>query len=469
MKQAALSRSVRRISLGRSSWPRIGGCWAISAGTLVLASLAGCLSREAAEPFRSEFEFTSQGNIDWPQRTTEDLDEKIRNTPRRVPRLVLDGSVPESEIDPDWLRAARRAEGRIFYMRKYGQGVIRRVRYADEVFTRFVSYSPLSDRPVDTRVPRLVERSRDSLEKFLNENAKGLKPADEKVLSLLYEGTQIRLSEPKREALKDGRPVGLIVHMAGLGSVEYEQPVLDELLTRGWAVLRVATPSVWWYEAKPYQIDREADITPTARKIARTIDDLVAEPAYAAEAALAYLARERPSIPQSPLVMVGCSAGALAAPAVVARLSGRFDAAVLVGGGANLLKLSQMSDLTDGGIRLIWTDPMGSAAHRNQLYEEYLAASSLDPFQTAVAMRGMPVLMVQAALDSTVPSSGGELLWECLGRPERWTFAGGHRLMFWRLQDHAVPIADWVGKNAGATRKIPLTSVGAAGDSKTPG
>lgn len=430
--------------------------------------MGGCLATEGPDPYRMEFERTSQDTIRWPERKTDDLDQRIKNTPRRIPRLVLDGTVPESEIDPDWLRAARRADGRIVYQRKFGQGIIRRVRYADRVFTRFVSYSTLEDRPVDTRIPKLVQRSRESLQKFLESNATGLKPNDEKTLTLLYEGTQIQLAEPKPEALRNGKSAGLIVHIAGLGSIEYEQPLLDELRERGWTVLRIETPSVWWYESPPYRIDRESDITPTAHRLAMVIDDLVAETAYAAEAALEYLARERPAISQSPMVMVGCSAGSLASPAVVARLPGKFDAAVLVSGGANLLKLSQMSDLTDGGIQLVWTDPVGNAAQRNHLYDEFLAASQLDPFRTSIAMRSMPVLMVQAAFDTTVQASGGDLLWECLGRPERWTFPGGHRMLFWRLHDHVKPIAEWVDKHAKVIRKVPVSAAAGTGG-KTPG
>jgi hypothetical protein len=122
----------------------------------------------------------------------------------------------------------------------------------------------------------------------------------------------------------------------------------------------------------------------------------------------------------------------------------RFSAAVFVGAGANLLKLSQTSDLTDAGIRLLWENDTGNAADRHRLYDTYLTASHLDPYHTARTMTGKPVLVVQAAFDSTVSAAGGELLWERLERPERWVFTGGHRLLFWRLKDQSVPIADWI-------------------------
>lgn len=403
----------------------------------------GCVARISGEPDRLEhFAAYRLPPEAWPERDTDKLDEIVRETPERITHLVLDGTVPRSEISPDLLRAAERPQARITYNKRFGVGIIRAIRFRDQMPSlRFVSYSKLDDRPTDQRAPRFLERTRKWLERYLKENVPGVKPTDEKTLALVYEGTQIRLREPEHR-----RPIGLVIHMAGLGSVEYEQPVIDELLARGWAVVRIATPSVWWYESKPVVIKTAADIEPTGERLARTIDDLVAEPAYAAEAALEYLAERRPDIPQKPLVMVGCSAGALASPAVVARMPEKFAAVVLVGAGANLLKLSQTSDLTDGGIRLMWADGVGNVSERARLYDTYLMNSHLDPYHTARTMTDKPVLVVQAALDSTVSAAGGELLWERLERPERWIFTGGHRLLFWRLKDQAKPIADWIDK-----------------------
>ncbi len=385
----------------------------------------------------------------WPPRLTENLDQVIKSTPRAITGLELDGTVPEDEIDPDILWASKRPLARIS-SRKYGVGIIRWIEGRFGRGARFVSFSPMADRPTDQRVPYPVERTRRFYEAYAKENGppQGLRITDEKTLALITEGTQIRLRTPGRGA--DGspapKPVGLIVHMAGLGSIEYEQPLLDELEKRGWAVLRIMTPSVWWFEGKPIRVETAADIVPTAERLARTIDDLVAESAYAAEAALEYYGRRNPEVPQTPLVMIGCSAGALAAPAVVARMPDRFTSVVLIGPGANLLKLSQTSDLTNGGIKIEWPwqDDGGNGWERQRLYDAYLAASRLDPYHAARTMLDKPVLLVDAALDTTVPVSGAELLWERLERPERWTLAGGHRLLFWRLKHHAAAIAGWI-------------------------
>src|SRR5690606_31816080 len=66
---------------------------------------------------------------------------------------------------------------------------------------------------------------------------------------------------------------------------------------------------------------------------------------YAAHAALRWLEEERPELRGTPLVLVGCSAGAVATPALALRLGDRVSAAVLVGGGANLPRLVLTSPL----------------------------------------------------------------------------------------------------------------------------
>jgi hypothetical protein len=56
----------------------------------------------------------------------------------------------------------------------------------------------------------------------------------------------------------------------------------------------------------------------------------------------------------------------------------------------------------------------------------------------------MPVLQLHARFDNWVPSEGGELLWEALGRPERWDARLGHLSMFFVLPWKAADIADWL-------------------------
>ena len=298
---------------------------------------------------------------------------------------------------------------------------------------RFYSRSTRADCPIDPHMVDAAERQVRSWIKRLAKLDSGLKPVDPDVLRILSDGTAIRIIGP----LQDVPTRGTIVYMSGLGSGKYEQPLIEELGRRGWWIVKIATPRVWWYESQPWYIGSRADIPNVAQKLAGVLDDLVAEPAYAAEAALDYLAEHHPEVPQSPLIMMGCSAGALVSPAIVARMPDRFDAAVLVGGGANLLEISQKSDLTDAGIRFAWPDDQPRGAWREELFREYLKFSKLDPYHTARFLRDKPVLMLQANLDITVPAENGWLLWQRLGRPDRYTHIGEHRTLFLTLGEQS--------------------------------
>lgn len=261
---------------------------------------------------------------------------------------------------------------------------------------------------------------------------------DEKQLwSVNLRGTWMRLDEPADRPAK-----GLVVHLTSYGGYRFEKPVLEELVSRGWAVLWVDSSTVKPDTTK-VNVDSE-NLEGAATRLARNISDRVAEIAYAVEGGLEYLAKERPDIPQTPLVLMGYSAGALAAPTVAALLPDRFEAAVLVGGGADLLDISQRSALTDGGLKLNWINGTPSEADRRRLGELYLQNCPLDPYWTAQSLRGKPVLLLHAVLDRIVPASNGDLLYQQLGRPERVNFLLGHELLFFRLSAHSRMMADWV-------------------------
>lgn len=410
---------------------------ALAAAALI--GLGGCVSRETGSSSRLEAaESVRLPDDAWPKRRTDHLDEVVRG-------------------GRGLIRLPGGAQIRVGSTGRYGQGIIRKARESMRWnTTRFTSFSMLADRPFNEQTDRMIERFRDW-------NQCELTPEDEQTLRSVFEGTRIRVIDP---AGGDTRSRGVILHLQGLGTLEYEQPILDELTRRGWTIVRLVSPGVWWNESSPITIASRSDIEPVAQRLARVIDDMVAEPAYAAEAVLEYLAQTRPNLSTSPLVVLGCSAGALSTPAVVARVADQVTAAVLIGGGANLLELSQRSDLTDGGIRVSWPGDLGTAGDRHRLYAAYLRASRLDPYHTARTMVDKPVLLVQAALDSTVQASGGDLLWERLEQPDRWVFSGGHRLLFWRLGDQAVPIADWIEQ---AVKTPPRIAARTAAESSAQG
>jgi len=451
---------------------------------------------------RSEFDFARAEYVapipeeEWPARKTEELERIAAETPKLVFRYVLDGTKTEQELEPHFRESLKRTDARIPYSKAFGKGIIRVVRGGSgrargqtvpieratsdgtsnntqpdqpaqagstdfvlrDFFSsvRFVSFSPVADRPADNRYESFLEVSSAAQNKFFKERAAGIRVNDRERLLVLAEGTRLRLIEPPAGVAAQG----MLVHISGLGSIQFEEPLLKELLSRGWCILRVATPRIWWYESLSYKMESWEDVETNAVKLATAFDDLLAESAYAAEAGLDWLAAERPDLPQTPLAILGCSAGGLIAPAVVARMPDRFDACVLIGAGANLLKVSQMSDLTDGGVKLEWKDGIKNLAFRERLFKRYLELSKLDPYHTARFMRDKPVLFVHAEFDSTVPADCCLDLYNQLGRPDRMTSFVGHRLLFWTLPRQSQRISDWLDK--AVDRRMAL--MGAAED-----
>jgi pimeloyl-ACP methyl ester carboxylesterase len=433
---------------------------ALAAASLCLCALSGCTTFQPADPTRARAQppaFPLAAD-DWPARKTDGLEALCEFTPKAIYTLVSDGT-PLDEKLPDYIRSAvDRPAARILYCGVRGPGLLRvfqsgRPTPARTSGTmRFVSYSTRTDLPKDPRITKYAERQVQELAARLKAETPGVKPADPAILAMLTEGTAVRIVEPTGKT-----PIrGTIVYMSGLGSIPYEQAIADELSARGWWLVRIATPRVWWYESKPWYIGSRADVPRVAQQLAGVLDDLVAEPAYAAQAALDYLAENRPEIPQSPLAIVGFSAGSLAAPAIVARTPDRFDAAVLIGAGANLLEISQKSDLTDGGIRLAWPDNQPRGEWRKELFRDYLEYSKLDPYHTAQFLRDKPVLTILANLDLTVPADNGWLLWDRLGRPDRYMHVGEHRTLFLTLHTQANRIADWLEHATDHPRHPPV-------------
>jgi len=148
-----------------------------------------------------------------------------------------------------------------------------------------------------------------------------------------------------------------------------------------------------------------------------------------------------------PLVLIGFSAGALSAPAVSARLAADgfpANAAVLVGGGADLSTILRETELVGSSIPIQCGDKPVSGRVWKALNEAYQGHTRLDPLKTAPLMAEMPVLQVHAAWDSVVPAKTGRRLYELLGRPDRIDYSLGHVSMFYKLPGVRARIADWV-------------------------
>lgn len=196
-----------------------------------------------------------------------------------------------------------------------------------------------------------------------------------------------------------------------------------------------------------FQVCQEDQVEPVATAIAAAVDDLIAEHAYAAEAALEVVRAQFPQLAQKPVAVIGFSAGALIAPAAAARLGEAVQAVVLIGGGANLLEIAATGEFSDGGLRVRCEDDETPAPLMDLLNQAYLARSRLDPYHAAAQLRGTPVLLVRATFDEWVPASTGRLLRERLGEPDQLVHLGGHRTLFYFLPSQAGRIADWLQEN----------------------
>lgn len=273
----------------------------------------------------------------------------------------------------------------------------------------------------------------------------------------------------------DWPPKGIALVKHGLGGLEYTQPIADELLRRGWLVIESEGLS-WGFERVERSLeeeDREArgpvneraqgsggGPARSTKPKAMSVDEastafaqgaqLFADIAYSWEAALAFVETRCPLVAGKPVVYVGISFGGIVGPTVVARLGDRVKATVLAGAGANLMGIANESDIE--GLDLVMTASDGKrimpgSENYRAISEMYLEKAAWDSYNTAPFLLGRPVLLVQGRSDTTVPSRYGDVLWERLGRPERWSAWYGHPLLIYFIGDHRKEIADWLERH----------------------
>ncbi|MBI4880413.1 MAG: hypothetical protein HY812_12260 [Planctomycetes bacterium] len=334
----------------------------------------------------------------WPERRTEDLEEIAAAMPRviREPSGVAGGPGPRVEL-----------------VLPFGRGLILALRPADRE-----GAGPRAGEPPELHFLSYLPDPR---------------PAEE----LAAADSALVFVEPRER-----EPRGLVVSLEGPCFPEDGEEVIDELLERGFAVLRVGVPCLV-RQPLHLAIRGEEDLDGAALAAAAAIDDQLAERAYAVEAMLGFLAVRRPDLPLAPLVLMGCGLGAAAAPAVAARLDGAVDAAVLVGGGANLFEVSQEGEgvggvETDAG----WAGLSGK--EQSWLSELYLAESRLDPYHTSRFLGRTPVLLFHARLDEVMPAWSGELLHRRLNQPDWIRVLGDHEDLLEEWVERAAWVADWI-------------------------
>ncbi len=261
--------------------------------------------------------------------------------------------------------------------------------------------------------------------------------------ALRIQRTWFTFAEPK-----GAKPRGLAILMPGMFATPRDIGDRAErgLLMRGWAVLRMLSPPSRMSEHTVYQVPLDHDRTAVMEQIAFDMDTRVAEAAYAVKAMADHVVRGSSSLPGAPRIIIGMSGSAIALPTIVAYEPKAYDAAVLVAGGANSFSIARRSSYRE------WIDAIGFEYTPRQpttdelatLDAEYLEYSKLDGYHTAEAMADIPALMIHGATDTAVPADTGELLWERLGKGERWVMPVGHELVFAALPVRMVAMLDWL-------------------------
>ncbi|RNC81284.1 MAG: alpha/beta hydrolase [Phycisphaera sp.] len=254
----------------------------------------------------------------------------------------------------------------------------------------------------------------------------------------------------------DVEPIGLAVLMPGIFATPRDVSDRAErgLLMRGWAVLRMLSPPSRMTEHTEYTIDAEESET-TIRSIALDLDNRAAEASFAVQSAAEHVTSGESGLRDKPRIIIGMSGTAIALPTIIAYEPETYNAAVVIGGGANSYRIAIESSYRDWIDSIqIYSDvgPPDTSHYPRWLFtyeETYFSHSRLDGVHTAQFMTHIPTLMIHGSSDTAVPASSGDLLWEKLGKPERWVMPVGHELLFAAIPLRMVAILDWLEENTG--------------------
>lgn len=261
-----------------------------------------------------------------------------------------------------------------------------------------------------------------------------------------------------REA--NGRAVarGTVLLMPGMfGTPEV---VLDPLTLRlraaGYAVLRMLSQPSRFTERRTVRVD-PSDLDGSAADIGAVVNDRLGECAFAVQAAWEYVHTKREGAKDLPHAVIGLSGGAISLPTVVARTPSLYSAAVLIGGGADFWLINERSNYQGmiDAVRTIW---VGAAATPDSIAAfdaKLLSRARLDGFHTATALRGVRTLLLQGSGDRAVPSALGDVLWERLGRPERWMYPASHEVLCLGLPSETDKILEWLDAALRAPHEDP--------------
>jgi hypothetical protein len=373
--------------------------------SLTVLALPGCHISRPADPARRATA-PLPGPDAWPGR---DLDA-VRGLQERTPAVIRtwepNGLIPEDELGEESRAALNSIDRTIIANRLTDHGLLRVWSYPGdetEVFSAnwlfgggfLENASFLTSR--DASGHRL-ERAMAGLPAFLgtprreeNTRRPGLQLTHTRQSTMLGQRASISGSRPT------SADSGVLIVLGGLFSTSWQETSIDLFDRAGWDVLRidpatrVRRPNDAAFDRvqsdrSAFVLDRmksepgsvserreaaraearvkfplppsgfdlgpDRDAAEVGRVAARQVDDLIAENAYAAQAAVEYLVDTHGRDALGPIAVIGYSGGSLGAPAVAARLRAigvPVDALILIGSGADLLTISRTSRRSTGG------------------------------------------------------------------------------------------------------------------------
>jgi hypothetical protein len=485
-------------------------CRCLLAATLafVVLSAAGCFSYSPSRHARSRTE-QPLPELNWPRADAAPLERVREATPAEVYRArPREGKTAADITDQNSRELVEKPSRRIVRNEMVDGCLVRMLAGGDEIsWTALLTgFYPngyvLSVRDLSPGRQKLAAARSARIHRRLNamweKHGIQVDPTDDSVA--LEDGVPFRIPGAVPEGCR-----GVMVHLWALAGNEYERRVAETLAARGWFIVDVKPgigapaelredavdqilaledeqsrvgeefpPMVKGERASAYQrrlqdssaykryqqigdeitdlrnpavpLCSTADLPTAAAELAGRIDAVLADNARAAAAALETAYRLHPSLRGMPVVVAGFSAGAISTPTVAAMI--KPDAAVIVGGAANAVGIANRSEFSRGGVRLSCNGKAPAKELVHELETAYLSASRLDPYHTAPLLASIPVLVVDAGMDTWVPSDFGEVLHERLGRPDRLHMAlGGHGMLFYFLPGRAGWIADWMDRS----------------------